>query len=163
MSINDNKINRVLEDNNNFKEMIKQLNNQIQKYKIENLELLEQNNNLNSKLENFLNMLKKKAVNDISSENISNYKNKTDFNNDDYIDVNINEITENPLYSKSNNNYNMEVKDSTVINGSTTSINNKDYSDNSLLFMNKEIDNLNKRNEETFKIIYKNSKLFQEK
>ena len=38
---------------------------------------------------------------------------------------------------------------------------NKVYSDNSLSFMNKDIDNLYKKNEEIFKIIYRDSKLFK--
>ena len=38
---------------------------------------------------------------------------------------------------------------------------NKTYYDNSLSFMNKDIDNLYKKNEEIFKIIYRDSKLFK--
>ena len=40
-------------------------------------------------------------------------------------------------------------------------INNNDYSYNQFSFLDREIDNLNKKNEEIFKIIYKNSKLFR--
>ena len=60
------------------------------------------------------------------------------------------------------NSSNVDAKEAYIINGNNFSV-NKEYSDNSLLYMNKEIDNLNKKNEEIFKIIYKDSKLFQQK
>ena len=154
-----NKINQILEENKYYKEIYQKLINEIQKYKIEKIELVQQNNELNLKNQKLLKTYKKALSSCNSFENIQN--NKMNIFSKDNKNMFINNESEEIERNKNiiKNECKIKSKEKTVFRNN--SYLNKVYSDNSLSFMNKDIDNLYKKNEEIFKIIYRDSKLFK--
>ena len=147
--INDNnesnkkQLSEILEENNNLKKILDEMKIYNKKYKNENSKLIEKNNILDLKIQKLLLNTQKTLSYNKSQEYIKNY-----YLND------MNETNFDEKWKNSNNYINDKLYD-----------NKENYFENSNNFdsislMNKKIDNLNKKNQEIFKIIGKNSKSF---
>ena len=125
---NKNQISQILEESNNLKKENESLKN-------ENKKLIDLNKHLNLKI--------KKISND-SSKEIKNLKQN--------IDENF--LNKECLRTKISNNLSLN----NIIKNTENYYRENNNNFDSISLMNKKIENLNKRNEEIFKSIYKNSK-----